>query len=64
MKSKPLYLSLIIVASLLVWAAGSVDASVLVPQTALPGICVPQWAVPMPVFGPAGQNNANATKDV
>jgi len=29
-------------------------ASDLVPQTALPGDCIPKFAVPMPVFGPAG----------
>jgi spore coat protein A len=34
--------------------AGSVSASTLVPQTALPGACIPQFAVPLPVFGPAG----------
>ena len=34
---------------------GSADASTLVPQTALPGDCIPQFAVPVPVFGPAGQ---------
>ncbi len=34
--------------------AGSSKASTLVPQTALPGGCIPQFAVPMPVFGPAG----------
>lgn len=33
---------------------GGVDASTLVPQTALPGDCIPKFAVPMPVFGPAG----------
>jgi spore coat protein A, manganese oxidase len=33
---------------------GSSGASVLVPQTALPGQCVPKYAVPLPVFGPAG----------
>ena len=30
------------------------DASVLVEQKALPGACIPQFAVPLPVFGPAG----------
>ncbi|HMK55227.1 MAG TPA: multicopper oxidase domain-containing protein [Dissulfurispiraceae bacterium] len=35
-------------------AAGSAEASFLVPQTALPGQCVPQFAVSLPVFGPAG----------
>lgn len=30
------------------------SASTLVSQTALPGDCVPRFAVPLPVFGPAG----------
>jgi FtsP/CotA-like multicopper oxidase with cupredoxin domain len=34
--------------------AGSASASTLVQQTALPGECIPQFAVPLPVFGPAG----------
>jgi spore coat protein A len=34
--------------------SGSVGASTLVPQTALPGECIPQFAVSLPVFGPAG----------
>src|SRR5512135_3014309 len=41
-------------AAALMMAAGSADASFLVPQTALPGSCVPQFAVSLPVFGPAG----------
>ena len=45
-----------------VFFAGSGDASTLVPQTALPGGCIPQFAVPMPVFGPAGATpRVNAT---
>jgi len=32
----------------------AVDASTLVTQTAVPGSCIPQFAVSMPVFGPAG----------
>ncbi len=47
------FLALAFTVALFSWTAG-VDASVLVPQTALPGDCVPQFAVPMPVFGPAG----------
>ena len=31
-----------------------VSASTLVAQTPLPGACIPQFAVPLPVFGPAG----------
>jgi spore coat protein A len=38
----------------LLGAAGSARASTLVTQTALPGDCVPQFKVEMPVFGPAG----------
>jgi spore coat protein A len=37
-----------------VFITGSAGASVLVPQTPLPGGCIPQFAVPTPVFGPAG----------
>jgi FtsP/CotA-like multicopper oxidase with cupredoxin domain len=33
---------------------GSAGASWLVQQTALPGACIPQFAVSLPVFGPAG----------
>jgi FtsP/CotA-like multicopper oxidase with cupredoxin domain len=36
------------------FAASVAGASTLVPQTALPGACIPQFAVPLPVFGPAG----------
>ncbi|HEX9079089.1 MAG TPA: multicopper oxidase domain-containing protein [Desulfuromonadaceae bacterium] len=39
---------------LALFLAGGAGASTLVPQTALPGGCIPQFAVPMPVFGPAG----------
>lgn len=30
------------------------EASTLVPQTTLPGDCIPQFALPLPVFGPNG----------
>jgi spore coat protein A, manganese oxidase len=33
---------------------GSGNASVMVPQTALPGDCIPKFVVALPVFGPAG----------
>lgn len=33
---------------------GSATASTLVPQTWLPGECIPQFASQLPVFGPAG----------
>jgi len=38
----------------LLGAFGSARASTLVTQTALPGDCVPQFKVEMPVFGPGG----------
>jgi len=49
-------LSLCVIVSSLVAAVAVVgaSASTLVPQTALPGRCIPQFEVPMPVFGPAG----------
>jgi len=46
---------------LIICSAASASASVLVPQTAVPGACIPQFAVPLPVFGPAGpQPRVNA----
>lgn len=42
------------VAFLVAIGAGTAFASTLVTQTALPGDCVPQFVVEMPVFGPAG----------
>jgi spore coat protein A, manganese oxidase len=64
MKNRLLLLCLIIVAGLFVWTAGSANASTLVPQTAVPGVCVPKWAVPLPVFGPAGPiPRVNAAKN-
>ena|SRR5271166_4404567 len=36
------------------WGVGSALASALVPQTHLNGVCIPHFAVPLPVFGPAG----------
>ncbi len=35
-------------------AAGNVCASQLVTQTWLPGDCIPQFVLSLPVFGPAG----------
>jgi FtsP/CotA-like multicopper oxidase with cupredoxin domain len=35
-------------------SAVGTQASTLVPQTAIPGDCIPQFATPLPVFGPAG----------
>ena len=42
---------------LLVVSAGSAAASQLIPQTWLPGDCIPQFATPLPIFGP-GYNAA------
>src|SRR5471030_702345 len=42
------------VACLCAASPGSGYASTLVPQTALPGDCIPKFAVPLPVFGPGG----------
>jgi hypothetical protein len=36
------------------WTVESAGASSLVPQTNLPGTCIPQFAVRLPIFGPAG----------
>ncbi|MCM0084074.1 bilirubin oxidase [Geomonas sp. Red32] len=40
--------------ALLTAAATGAEASTLVPQTWLPGQCIPQFSVPLPTFGPAG----------
>lgn len=53
-KKKILQFSSIALALLFTTMPGSVSASNLVPQTALPGACIPQFAVSLPVFGPAG----------
>ena len=39
---------------ILLGAFGSANSSELVTQKALPGDCIPQFKVEMPVFGPAG----------
>ncbi len=54
MKKKILQLSITLLTLVVTAMAGSVSASTLVPQTALPGACIPQFAVSLPVFGPAG----------
>ena len=38
---------------LFLWTVGSAYPSSLVPQTALPGTCIPKFVVQLPVFGPA-----------
>jgi FtsP/CotA-like multicopper oxidase with cupredoxin domain len=55
MKQKMILHSSITALAYLVTAlAGSASASKLVPQTWLPGACIPQFVSPLPVFGPAG----------
>jgi spore coat protein A len=51
---KLLSTGIISIAALVISTAGSVSASTLVPQTAMPGDCIPQFSVEMPVFGPGG----------
>lgn len=53
-KGKTFQIGLVVAGTILAVTVGSAGASTLVPQTALPGDCIPQFAVPMPVFGPAG----------
>ena len=54
MKKKPNLPGGISLALLLAGTVGNASASTTVPQTALPGTCIPQFPVPLPVFGPAG----------
>lgn len=54
MRSKRPWLLLVVVTSGLLWLANSANASSQTPQIPLPGDCIPQFSVPMPVFGPAG----------
>jgi spore coat protein A len=51
-RTKFLQLSIVLLAGLLIGLAGTADASTLVDQTWLPGECIPQFKVPLPVFGP------------
>jgi FtsP/CotA-like multicopper oxidase with cupredoxin domain len=44
----------VLAAGMLLWTGDGVRASSLVPQTPLPGSCIPKFKVPLPVFGPAG----------
>ena len=53
-KNKFLQFSISLLTILGMANAGNVGASTLIPQTALPGQCIPQFAVSLPVFGPAG----------
>jgi len=53
-QSKRVQLHIVALAVLCIWRSGTTQASSLVPQTALDGNCIPKFAVPLPVFGPAG----------
>jgi spore coat protein A len=53
-KRKLLNLGIVLIAVLFTLSAIDAYASTDVIQTWLPGECIPQFAVPMPVFGPAG----------
>ena len=57
MKHKLTILTAVIALAFCVLPVGSASASILVPQTWLPGDCIPQFATPLPVFGP-GYNAA------
>src|SRR5271156_6736104 len=50
----PALAGILSLAMIVTWSIGSADASPLVPQTHLNGNCIPRFAVPLPVFGPAG----------
>ena len=64
MKKKTImpYVAGIFLALLVAGTVGNVGASTLVPQTALPGQCIPQFQVPLPVFGPAGIARVDAVQ--
>jgi spore coat protein A len=51
---KPINQSLIAAAIFIAFSVPPARTSTLVKQTALPGECIPKFAVPLPVFGPAG----------
>lgn len=53
-RTKLAFLTCSAMALFLAAVVGTAGASTLVPQTALPGGCIPQFAVNLPVFGPAG----------
>jgi hypothetical protein len=56
-KLKLLHLTILLLGAFCLLHDGSANASTLVPQTWLPGECIPQFATPLPVFGP-GYNAA------
>lgn len=61
-KNKLLY-TLALFSALLVpilGTTGDLYASALVPQTPMPGGCIPKFIVPLPVFGPVGVPRVNA----
>ncbi len=65
MKKRPAFMKIGIafLAALVAGSAGSAGASTNVPQTALPGSCIPQFTQSLPVFGPAGPiPRVNATQ--
>lgn len=51
-RTKLLDLSVAVAAMVMMLIAAAANASTLVPQTALPGDCIPQFTQPLPVFGP------------
>ena len=52
----------IFMAVLFAGTIGTAGASTLVPQTAVPGACIPQFTVPLPVFGPTGIARVDAVQ--
>jgi len=56
-RHKLLFLSTALFTSLFLALAGGAGASSLITQTAVPGDCIPQFATPLPIFGP-GYNAA------
>ena len=62
-RKNKLFYTLALFSALLVPFLGSAEdlyASALVPQTPMPGGCVPKFIVPLPVFGPVGVPRVNA----
>ncbi|MGO9450141.1 MAG: multicopper oxidase domain-containing protein [Candidatus Binataceae bacterium] len=50
----PVAAVIVSMAVIFAWGVGSARASSLVRQTQLEGKCIPEFATPLPVFGPAG----------
>ena len=53
-KTRCLNLGIMSAAFMYIGLASNANSSTLITQTALPGDCIPQFTVPLPVFGPAG----------